>query len=90
LTSLSSDDAQGLGAPDVVGSGGSKEIATGSGTEGPRGLGPGGALHDNSVDVSDRPALVRKACLNEAAEKREERLDASQRLRPETDLRRAW
>jgi hypothetical protein len=90
LTSLSSDDAQGLGAPDVVGSGGSKEIATGSGTERPRGLGPGGALHDNSVDIGDRPALVREACLDETAEKHEEMLDASQRLRPQADLRRAW
>ena len=79
-----------MGAPDVVGSGGSKEIAAGSGTEGSHGLGPGRAFHDDAVDVADRLALVRETCLDKAAEKREERLDASQRLRPQADLRWTW
>jgi hypothetical protein len=67
LTSLSSDDAQGLGAPNVIGSGGSKEIAAGSGTEGPRRLGPCGALHDDAVDIGDGLAFVRETCLDKAA-----------------------
>jgi hypothetical protein len=78
-----------LCAPDVIGSGGSKEIAAGSSTEGPRGLGPRGALHDDTVDVGNGLALVRQTRLDEPAKERKERLDTSQRLRPQADLRRA-